>query len=375
MTTGTVPREATADVVFLFTGQGSPYPGMARPLYERFPAVREVLDTCERHYRDLRGGSLLDGLLGTGAATAETWPTDIAQPALFALQCALVRLWRDAGVTPAAVAGHSVGEYAALCAAGALSLAEGLRLTAERGRLMRRLGRPGAMAAVPVGCPTALALAAEVPGVEVAVANGERSHVLAGSAAAVDRLCALLDGRGVRAERLAVDHAFHTAGTDPVLEPFRTVLEKVTFRPVTVPFVSGLDGTPRAPGWTPDAAYFVRQTREPVRFDRVLRALGGQQPAALVEIGPHTTLSGLARRALPGVPAVPSLRRGAGTAALWSAVGELHCAGADIRWQALLDGSGGGGSRCPVTDSSTRTTGRARSSSPSGPEHQREMEP
>ncbi|MDF3150335.1 acyltransferase domain-containing protein, partial [Streptomyces sp. T21Q-yed] len=113
------PQEGPARVTFQFTGQGSQYPGMADALHERFPAAREVLDACEHHYRDLTGDPLL---------TAPSEHTDTAQPALFALQCALVRLWREAGVEPSAVTGHSVGEYAALYAAGALSLDEGLRL-------------------------------------------------------------------------------------------------------------------------------------------------------------------------------------------------------------------------------------------------------
>ncbi|MFE0045177.1 type I polyketide synthase [Streptomyces albireticuli] len=340
--TGTAPREGAARVGLMFTGQASPYPGMATALYERFPAVREVLDTCERLYGELHGGSLLDGLLGTGAPPEDgVWPTDTAQPALFALQCATVRLWRDAGLVPDAVTGHSVGEYAALHAAGALSTEDGLRLTAERGRLMRRLCAPGGMVAVPLDRGAAAALAAEVPGLEHAVTNGERGQVLAGPVAAVERLLALLDARGIRGERLAVDRAFHTATTDPALAPFRAALAEVTFRPVTVPFVSGLDGHVHAPGWTPDAGYCVRQTREPVRFDLALRALGERDLAAVVEAGPHTTLSGLARRALPGVRALPTLRRGAGAEALWSAAAELHCAGADLDWRPLVAGSGG----------------------------------
>ncbi|QLE75883.1 acyltransferase domain-containing protein [Streptomyces rectiverticillatus] len=353
VTTGTAPREDAAGTAFLFTGQASPYRGMAAELYGRFPEVRDVLDACERHYRDLTGGSLLDGLLGgllggpgrgpgSGSAGAgPLWPTDTAQPALFALQCALTKLWRDAGVTPAAVTGHSVGEYAALHAAGALSLEDGLRLTAERGRLMQRLCAPGAMAAVPLTRDAALALAAEVPGAELSVANGERSHVLAGPVAAVERVCALLEARGTPGERLPVDRAFHTALMDPMLEDFRAVLGTVTFRPTAIPFVSGLDGTVRPPGWTPDTAYFLRHTREPVRFDEALRTIGGTAPAALVEIGPHTTLSGLARRALPGVPALPSLRRGTGLGTLWGAAAGLHCAGADLDWRPLLTGCGG----------------------------------
>ncbi|KUL21218.1 type I polyketide synthase [Streptomyces regalis] len=332
VTAGTAPQEGAARVAFQFTGQGSQYPGMADALHERFRAAREVLDACAHHYRDLTGDSLL---------AAPSGNTDTEQPALFALQCALVRLWRDAGVEPYAVTGHSVGEYAALYAAGALSLDDGLRLTTVRGRLMQQRCAPGAMVAAPLDRETALALADEVPGLEQAVTNGARAQVLAGPAEAVERACALLDERGTPGQRLPVTRAFHTTLMEPMMEEFRKVLDDVDFRPVRVPFVSALDGVTRPPGWTPDADHFVRHTREPVRFDEALRGIGAQQPDVLLEIGPHTTLSGLARRALPDLRSLPSLRRGTGLGSLWGAAAGLHCAGADVDWRVLLAGSGG----------------------------------
>ncbi|GGX29072.1 type I polyketide synthase [Streptomyces lomondensis] len=335
VTTGTAPGEGTPRVAFQFTGQGSQYPGMAAALYARFPAV---LDACDHHHRDLTGDSLL------AALTTEEGPlrdTDTAQPALFALQCALVRLWHETGVEPHAVTGHSVGEYAALYAAGALSLQDGVRLTTARGRLMWRRCAPGAMVAAPLDRAAALALAAEVPGLEPAVSNGDRAQVLAGPVAAVDRACALLEERGTPGQRLPVTRAFHTALMEPMLEEFRKVLDDVEFRPVGIPFVSALDGAVRPPGWIPDTDHLLRHTREPVRFDEALRGIGGQRPDILLEIGPHTTLSGLARRALPDVRALPSLRRGTGLGTLWGAAGALHCAGADLAWEPLLAGSGG----------------------------------
>ncbi|MDF3150302.1 acyltransferase domain-containing protein, partial [Streptomyces sp. T21Q-yed] len=133
---------------------------------------------------------------------------------------------------------------------------------------------------------------------------------------AVERVCALLDERGTPGQLLPVTRAFHTALMQPMLEEFRKVLDDVDFRPVRIPFVSALDGVTRPPGWTPDADHFVRHTREPVRFDEALRGIGAQQPDVLLEIGPHTTLSGLARRALPDVRSLPSLRRGTGLGVL-----------------------------------------------------------
>ncbi|WP_051819421.1 type I polyketide synthase [Streptomyces sp. NRRL S-920] len=343
---------------FLFTGQGALHRGTARLLHERFPVVREVLDDCERQYAALTGGdSLLAPLLGTEHGTAHgperepgaepDWPTDVAQPALFALQSALVRLWKTAGITPAVVAGHSVGEYAALHAAGALSLADGLRLTARRGALMRRLCAPGGMLAVPVELSAALDLAAEVPGVELAATNGPRSQVLAGPDAAVESLVALLAERGIPAQRLAVRHAFHTALLDPALDGLRELCAEVDLTPCEVPFVSGLDGRTRPPGWAPDADYVVRQAREPVRFADALRELGTSHADAgtLLELGPHSTLSGHARRALPDRAVHPTLWRGAGLGPLWDAAAGLYRAGAPVDWRAFM---GGAGRRIPL---------------------------
>lgn len=336
--TGTAPHDGHARVAFQFTGQGSGHPGMTTTLHDRFPVVREVLDACEHRHRELTGDPLFSGRVLEEGAVQDT---DTAQPGLFALQCALVRLWRETGVEPYAVTGHSVGEYAALYAAGALSLDDGLRLTVERGRLMQRRCAPGAMVAAPLDRAAALALAAEVPGLEPAVTNGERAQVLAGTAEAVDRAFALLAERGTPGQRLPVTRAFHTALMEPMLEEFRKVLADVSLRPVGIPFVSALDGVTHPPGWIPDADHLVRHTREPVRYDLALHGIAAQQPDVLLEIGPHTTLSGLARRALPGVASLPSLRRGAGLGALWGAAAGLHCAGADVEWRVPLAGSGG----------------------------------
>ncbi|MBM7442025.1 type I polyketide synthase [Streptomyces sp. HB132] len=334
-----------ADTGFLFTGQGSLHRGVARLLHERFPVVREVLDACERQYAGLSGGdSLLAPLLAADEkpGAEPPWPTELAQPALFALQCALVRLWRTAGITPRVVAGHSVGEYAALHAAGALSVEDGLRLTAGRGRLMRDHCAPGAMIAVPMEERAARELAAEVPGVELAVVNGPRSQVLAGGDAAVERLTALLSGRGIAARRLPVRHAFHTALMDPVSAGLRALCAEVGLRPCVVPFVSALDGRTRPAGWLPDPDYLLRQAREPVRFADALQELGTSHTATgtLVELGPHTTLSGLARRGPTGRRVYPTLRRGAGLEALWDAAARLYGAGAPVRWRAFMEGTG-----------------------------------
>ncbi|RKN05785.1 type I polyketide synthase [Streptomyces radicis] len=335
-----VPEDGTARTLFQFTGQGALRAGAAAELYGRFPVVREVLDACEEQHLLITGEPLLADLLAGGADRAP-WPTETGQPALFALQCALVRLWAEAGITPSAVTGHSVGEYAALHAAGSLSLADGLRLVTRRGRLTAELSPPGAMVAVALARDAALELAAGEPGVELAATNGAGSQVLAGPVADVDRMCARLDELGLPHERLAVDRAFHTAQVEPMLDAFGTALDATPFAPVRIPFISAVDGLTRPPGWIPDRHHLVRHAREPVRYDEALRSCAGQRPDVLLEIGPHATLSALARRALGDVRAVPSLRRGSGRAALYDAAVALHRAGADVRWEAFLAGTGG----------------------------------
>ncbi|MFI7237496.1 type I polyketide synthase [Streptomyces cyaneofuscatus] len=336
------PRDAIARVVFQFTGQGSLRPGAAADLYERFPVVREVLDACEAQHRRLTGESILPHLLTEEAdAPGAVWPTATAQPALFALQCALVRLWDESGIRPWAVTGHSVGEYAALFAAGALSLADGLELSTNRGRLMQDHCKPGGMVAVALEREATAELAASHPGLERAVTNAEHSQVLAGPDAVVNQVCAVLDDRGIPYGRLAVDRAFHTASMEPMLDAFGEVLARTAFTPVRTRFISSLDGLAREPGWTPDPGHFVRHAREPVRYDAALSSVARERPDVLLEIGPHTTLSGLARRSLPTVRAIPSLHRGTGLTALFGAAAALHCAGADVRWETFLAGTAG----------------------------------
>ncbi|WP_069768119.1 type I polyketide synthase [Streptomyces sp. LUP30] len=338
--TGVASEGAFPGVALLFTGQGEVHPGTAGPLYERFPVVRDVLDRCEELYRAEHGASLLRSMRAPGAVEG-TWPSSSAQPALFALQCALTALWASFGIEPAVTAGHSLGEYAALYAAGGLTLTDGLRLTAWRGHLTERLGAPGGMVAVHTDRAAAAEYAAREPGVELAAVNGELRQVLAGPAAAVDRLCRTLDDAGVAHRRLTVDRAFHTALMDPVLEEFRHRLDGLAFRPLRVPFVSAVDGAARPAGWLPDAAYLLNQARRPVRFDLVLREPALRGVGALIEAGPRGTLCALAREALPDVPALPSLPPRGRLEALWEAVAALYCAGAPLDWRTLLDGCDG----------------------------------
>ncbi|MYR81208.1 acyltransferase domain-containing protein [Streptomyces sp. SID5466] len=311
---------------------------MGAGLAARFPVVAEVLESCARVYAQETGRDDFLGRIVGGRGPAR-WDTAFAQPALFALQLAQARLWERLGVTPARVAGHSVGAYAALCVAGALDTEDAMRLVCGRGRLMQERSAPGAMVSAFVPRARVRELLAAVPGLELAVVNGATHHVLGGSPEAVDAARTLLAARGEAYEVLAVDRAFHTALLDPALEEFRLLAEKTEPHPLHTEFVDGIDGTVRPAGWRPDAAYLVAQARRTADFAAVLGELGPSP--LLLELGPSAVLTGLVRRASPDAVCVPTRD--------WErAVAALHCAGAGVDWAALLDGCGGRRVRLPT---------------------------
>ncbi|MFI1934678.1 type I polyketide synthase [Streptomyces sp. NPDC020330] len=347
-TTGVADGVRERRPVFLFSGQGGGHPGMGAELAARFPVVAETLDACARVYAEETGrDDFLDRIVG--GQGPERWDTAFAQPALFALQIAQARLWERLGVTPARVAGHSVGAYAALCVAGALETEDAMRLVCGRGRLMLERAAPGAMVSAFVPRARVRELLAAVPGLELAVVNGTAHHVLGGTPGAVDAARALLAARGEPYEVLAVDRAFHTALLDPALEDFQVLADKVELHPLHTEFVDGMDGTVRPAGWRPDAAHLVAQARRTADFAAVLDRLAGApeegspRPGTplLLELGPSAVLTGMVRRALPDAVCVPTRR--------WErAVAALHCAGAGVDWAALLDGCGGRRVRLPT---------------------------
>ncbi|WP_371599915.1 type I polyketide synthase [Streptomyces sp. NBC_00564] len=341
--TGTVDITAPAAVpAYVFSGQGGGRPGMAAALAGRFPVVAEVLGQCARVHEEETGERyFLERLVG--GEGPQRWDTAFAQPAIFAFQVAQAMLWRRFGVSPVAVAGHSAGEFAALCVAGALSVSDGMRLMCRRGRLMQDT-EPGAMLAVFAPPERVRQLLDDIGRsghgrLELAVSNGPVNHVVAGRPEAVEAARAWLAEHGIAGEPLPVDRAFHTELLDPVLDELRVAVEKTELRPVEVEFVSGLDGAVRPRGWLPDTGYLVRQARQPADFHAVLRTLA--QRDVLVELGPGAPLTGMVRRALPDTRCVPTQGREPGTDGLWSAVAGLHCAGVGIDWAALLDGCGG----------------------------------
>ncbi|MEU9005857.1 acyltransferase domain-containing protein, partial [Streptomyces sp. NPDC048551] len=347
---------------FLFTGQGGGWAGTGRELYASRPAFADAFDAVCAHLDPLLGLPLREvAFAEPGSERAALLErTGWAQPALFALQTALLRLLADWGVVPDFVFGHSVGELAAAHAADVLTLADACTLVAARGRLMDALPAGGTMVAVRAGEERAAAVLAGHPdgaAVAVAAVNGPAATVLSGPRTALERVVAEFGAHGVKTKWLPAGHAFHSALLDPALDDFRRIAEGIAFRPPRLPLFSGLTGEPVDADEVRTAGYWVRQARHTVRFDDGVRRLRAAGTATFLELGPGGVLTALARESLAALPpaegpapaAVAALRPGRPEEdCLLTAVAELHVRGAAVDWAAVYGPWGGGRAELPT---------------------------
>ncbi|MFJ8728905.1 type I polyketide synthase [Streptomyces bauhiniae] len=321
---------------FVFTGQGSQRAGMGLGVYRRFAAYARAFDEVCEHLDPLLGRplrALLD-------SPEELRRTEVAQPALFALEVALYRLVESWGIRPEVLTGHSVGELAAAHVSGALGLDHAAALVVARGRLMQELPPGGAMAAVQLSEEEALSVLDGLQGVEMAAVNGPRSVVLSGAASELSPLVSHLREAGHRARALEVGHAFHSRLMDPMLERFREVVAGAEFSAPRITVVSTLTGQPLTAGELASPDHWVAQARRPVRFLDAVRAVEELGVRTFVELGPSAVLSPLVPDCLAepgGATVLAALRDGQPEErALLGALAGLVAGGADVDWAALF---------------------------------------
>lgn len=327
--------------VFLFPGQGSQHPGMARGLYEEAPAFREALDRALAPAQAALGVDLRAWLVQADPADAavaeQLAQTRHAQPALFAVSYALAAWLDSLGLRPDAMIGHSIGEYAAACHAGVMSVEDAMAAVLARGQAMYEQP-PGAMLAVRLDADAVRALLPS--GVEIAGCNAPRLTVVAGDHAAIDQLAKALDAQAIDATRLRVSHAFHSQAMEGALPRVAQALAGAKLQAPAATVYSCVSGAPLRPDEATDPAYWARQVRAPVLFSKAVEAELVHADTVFIEVGPGQALTALLRQHRnaqntvprivpllgaaqdPGDPAVQAL----------TALGQLWCHGLRLAW-------------------------------------------
>jgi malonyl CoA-acyl carrier protein transacylase/NADP-dependent 3-hydroxy acid dehydrogenase YdfG len=329
--------------VWVFPGQGAQWLGMGRELWQTEPVFAARMSECEQALAPWVDWSLYDIVTGDDPAWLDR--VDVVQPVTFAVMVSLAALWQAAGVTAEAVVGHSQGELAAACVAGALTLQDAARIVARRSQLIAgHLAGHGGMLSVAASEDRVRADLAGSPGVEVAVVNGPEAVVLAGDPGVLAGLRDRYEADGVRARLLPVDYASHTSHVSAIADELTAVLGDAPSSAPRIPWYSTAgDG-----GWItqpvePD--YWYRNLRERVGFASAVHALGAAGFTTLIEISSHPVLIGGIHDTLgqAGVPALvgATLRRDDGGRDRWiQSLAELSVRGLRVDWAALLPEAG-----------------------------------
>ncbi|MDB4987694.1 MAG: pks13, partial [Myxococcaceae bacterium] len=327
-------------VVFTFSGHGSQRPGMGVELAARFPVVRSVLHRCDEVLQREFSLSLLQEMT-RGDRLDET---ALAQPAIVAMQIALVELWRSLGVLPAAVVGHSVGEISAAYAAGAFSLEQAMRISARRGRLMQRTAGGGRMLAVNLAAADVEKSIVELGyagRVAIAAINSPTSVVISGDREPVSGLEAAFVARDVAVQALAFDHAFHSHQMEPLRDELVDQLRGLEPTRLSIPMISTVTGAP-IEGRFLHAGYWGRNVREQVAFAPAIEVLIASGHDLFVEIGAVTVLDKYVQEMLrsgsSAGASVCSLKRGRPElGSMFAAISELYARGAERDLNGLFD--------------------------------------
>ncbi|WP_309731377.1 polyketide synthase [Chamaesiphon sp. OTE_75_metabat_556] len=332
-------RTKNPGVVFVFPGQGSQYLNMGRELYQSEPVFQQAIDTCaeilvpllERDLREIIYPAPADFAAHTELLTQ----TRYAQPALFAIEYALTRLWQSWGIKPAAAIGHSIGEFVAACLAGVFSLADALSLVAMRGKLMWNLPA-GSMLSVRL--PAAEIAPRLTDEISIAAINAPAACVVSGSTDAISDLQRELEAAEVVCKLLHTSHAFHSPMMESIVDPFAKLVTQIHLSPPQIPFVSSVTGDWITAELATDPQYWANHLRQPVRFADGIHTIWQQdENYVLLEVGPRQSLTILARQQIIDRDrqiAIASLANSTSPEAEWpallQAIGKLWLAGIDL---------------------------------------------
>lgn len=287
-------------LVFMFPGQGSQYPDMGRDLYLEHALFRESVDQCAEILKPILGTDIRDLMYPTEDLRAEAGErllsTVMAQPAIFVVEYALAQLWLKWGLRPAAMIGHSVGEWVAAVLSGVVQLDDALSLVAERGRLMSEV-EPGAMLSVRL--PEAELLSKLGEELSIAAINAPSLCVVSGPFAAIEALERQLDADEILHRRLHTSHAFHSKMMEPVLEPLNQAVSQISLSPPQIPIISCVSGDYLSEEQATSAKYWADHVRQAVRFsDGVAKLVADKPNPVLLEVGPGNVLTTLSLQSL-----------------------------------------------------------------------------
>ncbi|NET03380.1 MAG: acyltransferase domain-containing protein [Symploca sp. SIO2B6] len=345
-TAGVISQTAESNncfkIAFLFTGQGSQYLNMGRELYETQPIFRAWLDQCAQLLRPYLEKPLLEVLYCQPEKISPLNETAYTQPALFALEYALFKLWESWGIKPDAVMGHSFGEYVAACVAGVFSLEDGLKLIATRSRLMQALPQDGEMVAVLANeRKVSTVIKVYENQVSLAALNGLESVVISGERQAIKNIVATLEAEGIKTKALKVSQAFHSPLMEQMLTDFEKIAQQVSYFPPQINLISNLTGQ-SVTDEIASSQYWCRHIRQPVQFAASMNTLNEQGYNIFIECGSKPILLGMGSQCVPESAGLwlPSLRLGQENGqTIVESLAKLYVQGVNIDWSGFHQNS------------------------------------